>query len=178
MVNSHIYTENHARFQRPASIVNIDFIMHIISDMMCSAMPDISPYILKFITYAYFLQLFEIIPPYFLIHKRHGKTGTQNMKHIIGSVVSAGIQKPLFFVEFTIDGPASGYIIDFIIPAGAHIVENHVPIMCLPFVGIVMNAEIVFPGGNNGRKAGRKNTALCQGIIKFCFILVLIHAVT
>ena len=61
---------------------------------------------------------------------------------------------------------------------GTHIIEHHIPVMGLPGIAVIVDAEIVLSGRNDGGKAGAFRAELGQRPVEFRLILVFVHSRT
>ena len=151
--------------------------MGVVAHVVCAAVPDVGPYVLEPGAHADLPQLLEVVPADLLVHAGHGQTGAEGLEHVVGGPVGALVEELLPLGEPAIERPATGHVVDLVVPAGPHVVENHVPVAGLSPVLVVVDAEVVLSRGDDRGESGGENPPLGQGVVELRLELVLIDAV-
>ena len=177
MVDAHVHAEDHARLQQAASAVHVHHVVDVIAHMVGPAVPHIGADVLEPGADPGVPELFKVEAADLLVHMAHGQAGLQGGEHVVGGVEGALIEELLPVGELAVQRPAAGDVVDLAVPAGSHVVEHHIPVVGLPLVAVVVDAEVVLPRRHDGGEARCQDAPLGQGVVELRLELVLHDAV-
>ena len=117
--------------------------MHVVPDVMRAAVPHVFPNFFIRVELSNGLQLLIAVFPGGQIHRGHGHARLDDGKPVLRGVVGALIQRGLLLGKPAVAGPSAGYIVDLVVPPGAHVVQDHVAVLGLAGVAVIVDAKIV-----------------------------------
>ena len=150
--------------------------MHVVADMVRTAVPHVFANLIVRGQQTDLFQLLTAIAAGGLIHIVHEHTGLDDGEHVVRRIEGTLIQHALLFRVFAVARPATGDIVALAVPLRANVIQDHIAVFGLSHVAVVMDAKVVFAGGNDGVERGLKYAGAGEGVVELGFILVLIHA--
>ena len=149
--------------------------MHIVADMVCAAVPHIAPDVFRLVQHARVAEQRCVVAANRCVHLRHREARLDNGEHVIRRLQRAVEQQLLLVREAPVARETAADVGHQAVMLRADIVEHHVAVVRLPAVGIIVDAEVVFPRADDGRERRPLRAVLGQRIVKFRLVLVFVH---
>ena len=167
--------EYHARLDCLGALYHV---VHVVSDVMRTAVPHISADIVHRIQHARVLEQRGVIAAYRRINVLHAHTGLNYREHVVGGGKHAFVQYALLFGEMAVAGPAARNVGYHAVVLCTHVVKYHVAVLSLAGVAVIMNAEVIAPRGYDRRETVAFRAVLPQRVIEVGLVLIFVLART
>ena len=149
--------------------------MHIIADMVCAAVPHVAPDVFRLVQHARVAEQRCVVAANRCVHLRHREARLDDGEHVVRRLQRAVEQQLLLIREAPVARETAADVGHQAVMLRADIVEHHVAVVRLPAVGIIVDAEVVFPRADDGRERGPLRAVLGQRVVKFRLVLVFVH---